>query len=482
VNENPSVGLFLSRNKAVAVWVSSGSEAAVLHAIKITPAEDEPSTMALQAALAAVHAGFEFDEAFIAIDCGYYTQYKLRSEFNDYSQVESTIKFDAEEAAATDAMNLAVAFDITGKNPIGSEVTVYTADRQLLTDILLDVQEGALDPTLIEPDGVCLARALFHDSPMAGRTDTVFVILSSSNCYMIRPQADFAPQVRTFLIGAGQNVTNILSREIMLAAGSAGSEQPLTSVVLMGSVDAIDRDLLARRSGLEVGVQQPEKEMAGTASMPEGITSHELMIAYGAALAAKTRGHKTDFRRDFMPYQGRRKVLEGSLRLISISVTVLLVTIAVFFQLKAFRMNRETGKLEAKLLLEHQAVMYGKTPPRGMLVVSSLNRELLRAKQMEAGMGGGDDKSVPAKLTFFLDAVNKTPKNVDVNIRQITVTERSMKVVGDTNSRSATESLFNQVKKHPKITMNGETMRVSGDNRDAFQFNVEPKRTEGTRR
>jgi hypothetical protein len=482
VNENPSVGLFLSRNKAVAVWVSAGSESAVLHTMNVTHAEDEPSTIALQAARAVNRAGFPFDEAFIAIDCGYYTQYKLRSEFNDYSQVESTIKFDAEEAAATDAMNLAVAFDITGKNQIGSEVTVYTADRQLLTDILLDVQEGALDPTLIEPDGVCLARALAYDPRMAGRTDTVFVVLSSSNCYMIRPQTDFAPMVRTFLIGAGQNVTNILSREIMMAAGSADPERTIKSVVLMGSTDTIDRGLLAQRSGLEVGIEQPDKEMTRTAGIEEGIACHELMIACGAALAAKTRGHKTDFRRDFMPYQGRRKVLEGSLRLIAISVTVLLVTMAVFFQLKAFRMNRETAKLQAKLISEHKAVTYGKSPPRGMSIASSLNRELVRAKQMEAGMGPGDDKSVPAKLTFFLDAVNKTPKNVDVNIRQVTVTERSMKVVGDTNSRSATEVLFNQVKNHPRITMNGETMRAAADNRDAFQFNVEPKTTGGTRR
>jgi hypothetical protein len=459
VNENPSVGLFLSRNKAVAVWVSAGSEPAVLHTMNITPAEDELSTIAVQAARAAARAGFDFAEVFIAIDCGYYTQYKLRSEFNDYNQVESTIKFDAEEAAATDAMNLAVAFDITGKDQIGSEVTVYTADRQSLTDILLDVQEGTLDPSLIEPDGVCLARALSHDPRLAGHSDTVFVVLSSSNCYMIRPQTDFAPTVRTFLIGAGQNVTNILSRELMLAAGSTDPEKPIKSVVMMGCVDAIDTGLLAQRSGLEVVIEQPDKEIARTAAIEEGIACHELMIAYGAALAAKTRGHKTDFRRDFMPYQGRRKILEGSLRLI-----------------------REIAKLQGKLLSEHKVVTYGKSPPRGMSVVSSLSRELARAKQMEAGMGPGDDKSVPAKLTFFLDAVNKTPKNVDVNIRQVTVTERSMKVVGDTNSRSATETLFNQVKKHPRITMNGETMRSSADNRDAFQFNVEPKKTGGTRR
>lgn len=482
MNENGSVGLFLSRNKAVAVWISSGSESAVLHTMNITRAEDEPSTIALQAARAVSRAGFEFDEAFVAIDCGYYTQYKLRSEFSDYSQVESTIKFDVEEAAATDVMNLAVTFDITGKNQIGSEVSVYSADRQLLTDILLDVQEGTLDPSLIEPDGVCLARTLFCDPHMAGRTDTVFVVMSPSNCYMIRPQADFAPIVRTFLVGAGQNVTNILSREIILAAGSADPERPVKSVALIGSIDSIEKNLLAQRTGLEVVIEHPDKEVARNADVKQGIACHELMIAYGAAMAAKTRGHKTDFRRDFMPYQGRRKILEGSLRLIGISVAVLLLTAAVFFQLKAFRMNQKTDELQEKLLSEHKAVTYGKSPPRGMSVASSLNRELIRAKQMEAGMGPGDDKSVPAKLTYFFDAVNKTPKNVDVNVRQVTVTERSMKVVGDTNSRPATEALFNEIKNHPRITINGETMRVQADNRDAFQFNVEPKKTGGTRR
>lgn len=484
MDENGSLGLFLSGEKAVAVWISSGSEASVLHTMNITSTEDEPSTIALQAARAVNRAGFTFDEAFVAIDCGYYTQYKLHSEFDDYSQVDSTIKFDAEEAAATDAMNLAVTFDITGKNQMGSEVTVYTADRQLLTDILLDVQEGALDPGLIEPDGVCLARALSQDQRMAERTDTIFVILSSSNCYMIRLQADFAPVVRTFLIGEGQNVTNVLSREITLARGSADSDHPINSITLMGCIDNVDKDLLAQRSGLEILTEEPQEDIASALSAEDDVACHELMIAYGAALAAKIRGHKTDFRRDFMPYQGRRKVLEGSLRLIGISVTVLLVTVALFFQLKAFRMNRNITKAKARLLLEHKAVTYGKSPPRGMLVTSSLERELNRAQRLEAGMGPGDDKSVPAMLTFFLDAVNKTPKKIDINIQQIKISERSMSVKGDTNAtpaRRGAMTFFDNVKKHPKLKMNGEDLRTS-NNRDVFQFNVEPKQTKGKRR
>ena len=482
MDESGSLGLFLSKSKAVAVWLSSGSDPAVLHTMNIAPADDEPSTVALQAARAVTRAGFAFDEAFVAIDCGYYTQYKLHSEFEDYNQVGNTIKFDVEEAAATDAMNLAVTFDITGKKQVGSDVAVYTADRQLLTDILLDVQEGTLDPTVIEPDGVCLARALLQDPKMAERTDTLFVILSSSNCYTIRPQADFAPVVRTFLIGAGQNVTNILSREIMLAIGSSDSANPVQSVVLMGQVEEVDLDVLKQRAGLEVHIEKPGNDVARILADEKEIACHELMIAYGAAMAARIRGHKTDFRRDFMPYQGRRKVLEGSLRTIGISLTILFVAAAVFFQLKAFRINRDTAKLNAQLTSETEKVLMGRRirPPRSPL--SYLTTELKNAKQAETGIGPGDDKSIPAKLTYFFEAVNNTPKNVDINIQQIKLSERSMSVRGDTNSRSGTQALFDRIDKHPKIKTNGQQLKTTPDNRDSFQFNVEPKTTKGIRR
>ena len=481
MNEKPSLGLFLSKDKAVAVWVSSGSDSSVVHKLDIASGENEPAVIALQAARAVIQQGEEFGEVFVAVDCAHYTQYKLHSEFDDYHQVESTIKFDAEEAAATDAMNLAVAFDITGKAPVGSEVTVYTADRQLLTDMLLDMQEGALDPGFMEPDVVCLARALSHCAGMSDRTDAMFVILSQSSCYMIRSQADFVPAGRTFLIGKGQDVTGVLSREIMLAGGATDPAQPMTSIVLMGELDLVDADLLAQRTGLEVQTAAPENALAEVLDDGGDIAPHELMIAYGAALAGRTRGHKTDFRRDFMPYQGRRKVVQSSLRLIGISLTILLVSVAVFFQLKTFRMRGYSRALNKKALTEYKAATFGKIPPRGMSVSSGLRRELGRAKQMEEGIGPGGDKSVPAKLTFFFEALDKTPKNVDVNVQQITITERSMKVKGDTNSRSGTLAFFGEIKKHPRIELSSERLTAGADRRDGFDITLEPKKSETKR-
>jgi hypothetical protein len=481
VNEKPSLGLFLSKDKAVAVWVSSGSDGSVLHKLDIVPDENEPAVIAVQAARAVMRQGTEFDEAFVAVDCAYYSQYRLHSEFDDYHQVESTIKFDAEEAAATDAMNLAVAFDMTGKAPVGSEVTVYTADRQLLTDMLLDMEEGTLDPVFMEPDVVCLARALSHCAGLSERNDAICVVLSPSNCYMIRPQADFAPAGRTFLIGKGQDVTGVLSREIMLSRGGGDPEHPMTTILLMGQMDNVDTDLLAQRTGLEVQTIVPENALAEIVNDEGSISPHELMIAYGAALAGKTRGHKTDFRRDFMPYQGRRKVVQSSLRVIGISLTILLVSVAVFFQLKTFRMKGYTRRLNKKALAEYRAATFGKAPPRGMSVSSGLRRELVRAKQMEEGIGPGGDKSVPAKLTFLFEALNDTPKKVDVNVQQITITERSMKVKGDTNSRSGSLAFFDQIRKHPRIELSSERLTAGADRRDGFDITLEPKKSESRR-
>lgn len=489
MEEKASVGIFLFKDKAVAVWSGGDSESAILHKLCVTPSEDEPATLALQAARAVIRRGHAFDEVFVAIDSSCYRQYNLHSEFEDTRQIESTIKFDAEEAAATDAMNLAVTFEVTGVLKTGSQVTTYTADRQLLTDILLDLQEGGLDPTLIEPDVVCLARALEQTAKLSDYGNALFVVLSGSNCYLLRPNPGYAPIVRTLLIGPGKEMTDTLVREVLLATAAGHQKGSLESVVLIGDTKPVDTALLYKRTGLEVLTQTPEKSLHKTpeadAHSPgklltdydvtcDKMTSVELLIAYGASLAARTRGHKADFRRDFMPYQGKRKVMEGSLRLIGISLTVLLLAVAAFFQLKAFNMNGYANRLEKKNIEQYKAVMFGKLPPHGANPSTKLNSVYNQVKAEKTGLGGGDKNSVPAKLTYFLQAVNNCQKNVDINIQQVNITERSMKIKGDTNNRTATNIMLDQIKKHKQLSLG--TYRYDREaTRDTFEITVEPK-------
>lgn len=470
MEEKGSLGIYLAADKAVAVWTSSGPESAVLNRLCIRPGQEEPGTIALQAARAALRQGFAFDEVFVAVDCGYFTQYNLTSEFEDYKQIESTIKFDVEEAAAADAVNMAVAFEITGKEAAGSALTVYTADRQRLTDILLDLQEGGLDPTIIEPDAASMTRALSQVAHLGQHVDSLYVILSEKNCYMIHPRTGFAPVVRTFLVGS--NINSALTREILMARAAADTEGPITTIVLIGQSKSLDLEQLSQRTGLQVKAESPEKGLMGSMS-PDEVACHELLIAYGAALAGRSRSGRVDFRRDFMPYQGQRKILEGSLRALSISVTVLLLAVAIFFQLKAFRTKSYANQLAQKNMTQFKSVMFGKNPKPGMQPSSDLKREVARVQSIEKG-GLDDDKSIPAKLTFFLEAVNSTPANVDILIDQINVTGKSMKVKGSTNSRPGTMALLNEIKKHPRIALGSERLATDGA-RDVFEITIDPK-------
>ncbi|MHC4927777.1 MAG: type IV pilus biogenesis protein PilM [Planctomycetota bacterium] len=470
MEEKGSLGILLAGDKAVAVWASS--DGSVRNTLTVMPDTDEPVAMALQTARAVHRQGFAFEEVFIAADCSSYTQYDLHSEFEDYRQIESTIKFDAEEAAATDAMNLAVTFEVTGSDEHGSQTTVYTADRQLMTDLLLDVQEGGLDPTMIEPDVVCLARALGATCQMDERAGTIFVVLSGGNCYMLGVNSGFAPLVRTFLVG-NKDVTPILTREVLLMSASTRGENTAASIVLIGETDRVDTEMLSARTGLEISIETPAQQLGQTMTADSEMTCGQLLIAYGAALAAKPRIRRSDFRRDFMPYQGKRKVMEGSLRLIGISLTVLLIAVGAFFQFKTFRMKSYSRRLQQKSVEQYKA-LYGTAPRSGASILTYLKRNYTQiVRESEGGPIAGDSKSAPAKLMTFLEIVNKLPRNVDVQLTSIDVTNKTMKVKGNTNSRTSTNKLFNGINKHPAIVLSSQTKRPDG-NRDSFDISIDP--------
>jgi hypothetical protein len=459
----------------MAVWLSDKDQGTILRALDIVPTEGESAqTIALEAVRKIRQQGVVVGQVYVALDCSYYTQYGLHSEFSDARQVESTIKFDAEEAAATDAINLAVTFTITGPLPTGSEVMAFSADRQTITDILLDVQEGGLDPVMMEPDAVCLSRTLERTLRVSEHPDTLFVLAAESNCYLIQPgKTGYAPKLRSLLLGAPQQRTAALAREIFQAITVWDEATPLKKVVFVHAPDGVDRRILAERTGLEIRVESVAEKLRTDTPLPDDSSAGALLIAVGASLAPFEKSQPADFRRDFMPFQGKRKVMESSLRLVCISLAVLFVAVGIFFQFRAWRTNAYAAQLKDKLAEEYRGVMYGANPPTAEAINSRLKRTLATVKRVQEGLGPGDDKSIPAKLTYLLEAINNSPPTVNVVIQQIAITDRSMRVKGDTNSRKSTLDLFESIKKHPRLKFGSERMQMVG-NRDSFEFTVEP--------
>ena len=475
MEQTNSLGLYLSHTRAVAVWMSEKDQGTITAAMDIVPTEGESAqTIALEAARKVRQQGGTVERVFVVLESSYYTQYCLHSEFSDARQVENTIKFDAEEAAATDAMNLAVTFTIIGALPTGSEVMAFSADRQTMTDILLDLQEGGVDPVMMEPDGVCLTRALERTVRLSEHPDSLFVLVAEENCYILQPgKAGFAPKLRSFLSGAEQNRTAMLIREVLQARAGWDEANPLKKVVFVQAPQGVDQQALAARTGLEVRLEPALEKIPSENSLDRQLPAGAFLIAVGAALAPFGKSPSADFRRDFMPYQGKRRIMETSLRLVSISLSVLFIAMGIFFQYRAYRVNSSTEAVKTKLAEEYRGAMYGANPPAAETVNSRLKRALNTAKRAQEGLGPGDDKSVPAKLTFLLEAINSSPKTVDVMIQRISVTERSMQAKGDTNSRKSTLELFESIKKHPKLKFGSERLGMVGA-RDAFEFTVEP--------
>ena len=87
---------------------------------------------------------------------------------------------------------------------------------------------------------------------------------------------------------------------------------------------------------------------------------------------------------------------------------------------------------------------------------------------------GGDDNSVPAKLTYILEAINSAPAKIDIKVNTLTVSEKTMRIIGDTKSRPATLALFKSIKDHPKLKKSNENLEQSGS-RDSFTIDLELK-------
>ncbi len=468
MESNQFLGIAIGRQQAVVVCMDArGGEPEVTDSFLVRTDQGTTEAPSLAAAVgrAIRSRGLVYDESAAALSSDFYAQYPMHSMFTDSRQIEGTIRYDAEEATAADATTLAVTFEILDTGPRGSEVMVYSADRQSLTDILLDMQAEGMDPVVMEPEVVSLARVLDSKSNFAHDAETLYVILDADSCIFLKnANKGHGVYSRRLLRGAAADPTAELAGHLQLTL--AAWSEPVQTLLLAGDTKSIDLEVLRQRTGRRV--EKADLALPDTEGQAGPVLT---AAALGAALAHVARGRKADFRRDFMPYQGRRKILQKSLRLMSVSLTVVLLVLAGYFQLKTFRMQRYTARLEKKLVAEYKAGMYGQNPPSNMPILTRLKSVHRQVKQRKEGLGPGDDNSVVAKLTYLLEAVNKTPSSIDVNVQQIAITERTLRLQGDTNGRRSTLQLFDEMKKHPRLEV--ESNRVSpSPPRDKFEVTL----------
>ncbi len=485
MEQNRYLGIYIASDKTFAVLLSkTDGKIEVLERFSV-PAAPPPESQqqnfsfaetAKSIAAVCTEKQLVFSDVAVAIDCGLYRQQKLHSEFTDYRQIAQTIKFDAEEALAVDAAQTAVAFEVIGRQLSGSEVATFAAPAGLVSEIIVSLQTNKLDPVSIEPDSICFRRVI----DTAGE-DAIIAAVSQTRCFIICPPMAGGPRiegreacgkatVRSFVTSESQNKMSLLAREIMMTTAMFGAEKRTETVKIYDTTGQIDLETLAAQTGLKIEILNIAESIAFESQ--EDIENIDLIIAAGAGASLAGKTEKVDFRSDFMPYEGKKAALEKTIKILGVCLLVFFVAIGVFLQMQYYKTNKDRIRIGDKFKTDYVIAMSGGKFTKSSEAVRKLKSEINRIKDVKSGLlsASGED-SIEAKLTFLFEALVGVPKNVNIEIEKISVTTKTMSIIGSTNSGGYLQ-LFGAIDKHPKL-VRGSSTYESKDGRDNFRLTIE---------
>jgi len=313
------LGIYLSKDTATVVCLGvEGGSRSVLSCFSVAIKETEEQKSQELVRLIAdgcAERGLKFSEVAVALDCSMFMQHNVHSKFSDPKQVAATIRFDAEEALAMDITDLAIAFKVSSSSQTGSMLTVFTAQRKQLSDILISLQSNNIDPVTIEPDVNCLSRFILQNVSLPQDLHFLFCILSETSGYFIAfAESQKTLAMRTFLVKPAQERNELLAREVPVTAALIGTDGLVNCIKVFDSTGSVNYQQLSEKVGIEAGsVDLVEAAVTSPEALADCADPVGFVIAYGAALSHLEKARSVNFRSDFMPYQGKKVRLQKAM-------------------------------------------------------------------------------------------------------------------------------------------------------------------------
>jgi type II secretory pathway component PulL len=483
------LGIYISKKTATIVCLGpQKKDGSALKCFSVSVEGQEQQDMQALVGLIAqgcAERNLKFSEVTVALDCSMFMQHSVHSEFIESKQIAATVRFDTEEALATDITNVAVAFVIASSDQTGSQLTVFTAERKILSEVLDALQQYNLDPVNIEPDVNCLSRFICQQvaSAESEQTETLYGMLSHRSGYLIVPpvtanvESRKASIVRTFLVGATQDRTKLLQREVLVTTALAEGTSPIGCLKVFDSAGLVNSMHLSDKLGIEAS-EVDLRSIAETKLGPEAEADCDdpidFAIAYGAAMVLSEKGRSVDFREDFFPFQGKKLRQRKTLKTAAISVTILLIAVGLYFQTQLFSVNRNKNNLRSKFVRDYAEVTLDRLPENFKVkdAVREVAKLLRRIEDEKKGLIT-DEKSISSNLTMVLTAFNKCAAQTNLNIDTITITSKDIMITGDTSNRQNRQRFFEMVRNSGlEITQESYGLK---DNRENFRITIAPK-------
>lgn len=471
--DNRNLGIYLSRERAIAAltFVEDGmlKVAECFTVTKEAKADQDCPSIAAQIAAELSSRQVSFDSVSIAVDCTMYTQHDIRSNFTDYKQIANTIRFDIEEVIGDDINRMAIAFYVVKSEEDSSIVTAFTAVKSELAEILADFQKHKIDPEVIEPDVVAFSRAVSYEMTDNSSRSPLFAAFGQKICYnSVMNSSHSTPVLRSFLYPESIDKTEVLSKQLKLTLARNTITVPVDTLCVINS----DVDTSRLSGKYQMNCPQLE-DMFKQNSVLFGDGSAgdvETAIAAASSMAFSSK-RNVDLRQSFAPYQGKKRVIEISLRLIALAASILLLALAFNHTVSMMQVRNSISKVNERTNQEYSSAMRGKEMTSKAAVLT-LQSEVKKLQRIKSGEDGGDDNSIASRLRYILEAINSTPTSINLKINSITVSEGLMRIDGSTNSRANTQQLLNAIDKHSKLRRAQESLQQTGAV-DSFSVNIE---------
>ena len=476
------LGIYLSKDAATVVCLGPpGKEHNVLGCFSVSveePTEQNQQELATLIVQGCAERELQFSEVAVALDCAMFMQHNVHSNFKDPKQISQTVRFDTEEALASDVSEIAIAFKITSSDEAGSELSVFTAQRKILSDVLLSLQSNNIDPVTVEPDVSCLSRFISRNVSLPEDSHPLFGVLSRRNGYFVVTDSSGSKEtslMRTFLVGPTRARAELLAREVSITTALFDNKEPISCLRAFDSVGPVDYQQLSERLGFKAsGIDFAESASAGPQSLADCSDPVDFVIAYGAALAHLERPQSINFRSDFLPYLGKKMRMEKALKFASVSVTVLLLALGMYFQMPLLKTNEYRSELRKKFAGDYKVVMLGKPlPAKFTNALKRLSSEDRRIQNQQSGRSDTGEESMMSKLALVLESFTKCAEQTDLKINKISVTTKNIRIEGDTSSRSNTLKFFAAVREKLEIVQFNYDLK-SG--RDVFSITIVTKK------
>jgi hypothetical protein len=482
------LGMYLAKDHATVVCLAiQGRDINLAGCLRVSleqPEQSDLQTLAQRIAAACAERQFKFAETAVALDCAMFMQHSVHSEFSDVRKIAQTVRFDTEEALGTDATDVAIAFKIDSADQAGSSLSAFTAQKQLLAELLLALQANNLDPISVEPDVNCLARFVCRNVSLPAEARPLFALLSRRNGYFITPVSlpwqAISPTppaaMRTFLLSA-QNRNELLARQVSMTTALLQTAGPINRLEVFDAADSINCDDIAGK----LAVQTERIDIIASARLSAENLSDcpdpvEFAIAYGAATAYLDLPQNANWRSDFMPYQGRKLRLQKTLKFFSVAAVILMLAVGIFGLMQALQVNKYRVRLREKFAKEYSAVMLGQpAPDKSKEAARKIKVALQRIKEAQKdSLSLTGEEVVAGKLALVLQAFNKCAAVTQLNIESVTITDKSITISGDTAGPDNTLKVFEAFK---QTGLNVLQQRISSEGgRGTFSITVDPKK------